>query len=220
MSSFLDLLIVEDEAETRLLMSQILRTRGYAVRTAQDGFEALSMIRTSIPDVLLSDLNMPGMSGFELLSVVRRLYPAIRVLAASGAYSGRLIPLGLAADGFYEKASGLAPLFESLEVVTKTEYALLCSRRVSTPLWVDLEPRTALESDHVLINCPQCMRAFRQNIDQVSTEIRSADCRCCGGRVRYAIAFAVKPMSAFKMSGTPLPGPSRSAIAASSHASL
>jgi len=178
------------------------------------------MIRTSVPDVLLSDLNRPGTSGFELLSVVRRLYPAIRVLAASGAYSGRLIPLGLAADGFYEKASGLSPLFESLEVVTKTEYALLCSRRVSTPLWVDLEPRTALESDHVLINCPQCMRAFRQNIDQASTEIRSADCRYCGGCVRYAIAFAVKPMSAFKMSGTSLPRPSRSAIAVSSHASL
>jgi DNA-directed RNA polymerase subunit RPC12/RpoP len=69
-------------------------------------------------------------------------------------------------------------------------------------------------------NCAQCMRAFRQNIDQVSTEIRSADCRYCGGRVRYAIAFAVKPMSAFTMSGTPLLGPSRSAIAVSSRASL
>ena len=220
MSSLLDLLIVEDEVETRFLMSQILRTHGYEVRTAQDGFEALGMIRTSVPDVLLSDLNRPGTSGFELLSVVRRLYPGIRVLAASAAYSGRLIPIGLAADGYYEKASGLARLFESLEVVTKTEYALLCSRRVSTPLWVDLEPQTALESDHVLINCAQCMRAFRQNIDQASTEIRSADCRYCGGCVRYAIAFAVKPMSAFTMSGTPLLGPSRSAIAVSSRASL
>lgn len=38
MSSLLDLLIVEDEVQTRFLMSQILRTRGHAVRTAQDGF--------------------------------------------------------------------------------------------------------------------------------------------------------------------------------------
>ena len=178
------------------------------------------MIRTSVPDVLLSDLNRPGTSGFELLSVVRRLYPAIRVLAASGAYSGRLIPLGLAADGFYEKASGLSPLFELLEIIAGTEHSLICSQRLAIPLWVALEPRTALESDHVLINCPQCMRAFRQDIAQANAEIRTAECRYCGGSVRYAVALAIRPMAGLQIMNVPMPAFPRRAIAVSPQASL
>ena len=57
------------------------------MRSAEDGFSALEEIRRLTPDVLLSDLNMPHMSGFELLSVVRRRFPAIYAIAMSGAFS-------------------------------------------------------------------------------------------------------------------------------------
>jgi len=69
------LLVVDDEPEIRSSMSLLLAEIGYRVRCAQDGFSALRELRKKIPDILLSDLNMPGMSGFELLSVVRRRYP-------------------------------------------------------------------------------------------------------------------------------------------------
>jgi CheY-like chemotaxis protein len=68
-------------------MSMVLTEIGYSVRSAQDGFSALVEIRKDVPDIILSDLNMPGMSGFELLSVVRRRFPSIRVIAMSGAFS-------------------------------------------------------------------------------------------------------------------------------------
>ena len=71
------LLIVEDEPSIRESLSSALTEIGYPVRTAEDGFSALLEIRKQIPDMILSDLNMPGMSGFELLSVVRRRFPAI-----------------------------------------------------------------------------------------------------------------------------------------------
>ena len=88
MPETIKLLIVDDEPATRKLLSQIFGQMGHSVRTAQDGFSALEQIRESMPDVLLSDLHMPGMSGFELLSVVRRRLPGIYVIATSGAYRG------------------------------------------------------------------------------------------------------------------------------------
>jgi CheY-like chemotaxis protein len=81
----------------------VLTEIGYSVRSAQDGFSALVEIRKDVPDIILSDLNMPGMSGFELLSVVRRRFPSIRVIAMSGAFSGDEMPSGVDADAFYPK---------------------------------------------------------------------------------------------------------------------
>ena len=68
------LLIVDDESTIRAALGAIFRGLGYQVRTAGDGFSALRHLRTEIPDMLLSDLNMPRMSGFELLSVIRRRF--------------------------------------------------------------------------------------------------------------------------------------------------
>jgi len=76
---------------------------------------ALVEINEEVPEILLSDLNMPGMSGFELLSVVRRRFPAIRVVAMSGAFAGDQVPDGVAADAFYEKGNGVAVLLKTIE---------------------------------------------------------------------------------------------------------
>ena len=63
------LLIVDDEASIRKSMSDVLAEMGFRVRSAEDGLSALRELQEDIPDILLSDLNMPGMSGFELLSM-------------------------------------------------------------------------------------------------------------------------------------------------------
>jgi CheY-like chemotaxis protein len=106
------LLIVDDEVSLRSSLSQIFTPSGHSVRSAEDGFSALGEIRKEMPDILLSDLNMPGMSGFELLSVVRRRFPAIQVIAMSGAFSGNSVPPGIVADAFYEKGTSPSTLLE------------------------------------------------------------------------------------------------------------
>src|ERR1700731_3313212 len=111
------LLIVDDEPSTRMLLSQIFTELGHSVRSAEDGFSALFEIRQEIPDVILSDLNMPGMSGFEFLSVVRRRFPGIHVIAMSGAFSGDGVQPGVAAAAFYEKATSLRSLLQIVEAV-------------------------------------------------------------------------------------------------------
>ena len=100
-----DVLLVEDDVALRLVLSAVLAQTGYKVRTAADGVSALAEITSRMPDVLVSDLNMPRMSGFELLSLVRRQFPEIPLIAMSGAFSGKQVPTGVSADAFYEKAA-------------------------------------------------------------------------------------------------------------------
>jgi CheY-like chemotaxis protein len=94
-----NLLIVDNDPSIRFSLCQIFRHMGHSVRTAEDGFHALQEMNAETPDVLVSDLNMPRMSGFELLSVVRRRFPAIFVVGMTGAFVDRL-PEGIAADAW------------------------------------------------------------------------------------------------------------------------
>ncbi len=115
------LLIVDDEPSIRESLSCVLTEIGYSVRSAEDGFSALIEIRVEIPDMIISDLNMPRMSGFEFISVVRRRFPAIPVIAMSGAFSGNEASSGVAADAFYQKGSGIRSLLKIMESLTPTK---------------------------------------------------------------------------------------------------
>jgi CheY-like chemotaxis protein len=110
-----NLLIVDDEPSIRITLSCLLKEIGYRVRTAEDGLSALNRIDEEIPEILVSDLHMPGMSGFELLAAVRCRFPTLRTIAMSGAFSGDEVPCGVAADAFYRKGSGVGMLLGMIE---------------------------------------------------------------------------------------------------------
>src|SRR5271163_4516715 len=75
------ILIVDDNDDLREAFADLFANCGFRVRTAADGFTALADMKSNLPDVLISDLNMPIMSGFELLSLVRARFPEVRVIA-------------------------------------------------------------------------------------------------------------------------------------------
>lgn len=81
------MLVVDDDAAFCEVADQLFSALGYIVRCAEDGFEALAMMKEVLPDIVICDLNMPRMSGFELLSIVRRRFPQLPVVALSGDYS-------------------------------------------------------------------------------------------------------------------------------------
>ena len=182
-----DLLIVDDEAMTRTLMAEIFVSLSYTVRTAEDGFAALKEIHEREPDLILSDLNMPRMTGFELLSVVRRRFPRIRVVAMSGALSDHGVQPGVAADAFYEKASRLPKLLELIESLSKPEPGVALAPRNVAPIWIPtIEPVKPGESC-VMLACPECLRVSSQVLWEEGYSIRQTRCTACDATIEYAI---------------------------------
>jgi response regulator RpfG family c-di-GMP phosphodiesterase len=80
----LRVLIVDDEASVRKVMAAVLAQLGLPCETAASGEEALRILETHRIDAVISDLQMPGMSGMELLAKVRKSYPQIVFLVVTG----------------------------------------------------------------------------------------------------------------------------------------
>lgn len=66
------ILVVEDNADSRDILAKLLRMSGYDVSSASDGESGLSAAVAELPDLIITDINMPGMDGIELLKKIRR----------------------------------------------------------------------------------------------------------------------------------------------------
>ena len=182
------LLIVDDESSIRISLSHVLTEVGYSVRIAEDGFSALAeMHQGGVADILLSDLNMPGMSGFELLSVVRRRFPVIRTVAMSGAFSGDEVPSGVAADAFYQKGSSLGSLLKIMEALPQMVRRASQSCRAADPLWFHRRGNDPSGKLPELITCPQCLRTFSLALNGFEGMTHEMHCVHCGNSIQYEI---------------------------------
>jgi CheY-like chemotaxis protein len=72
------ILLVDDEVDFLDVLSEFLRDEGYAASTARNAQEALELLQKETFRLLLSDINMPGMKGFELIKKVKQLYPTLK----------------------------------------------------------------------------------------------------------------------------------------------
>jgi two-component system chemotaxis response regulator CheY len=87
-------LVIEDHTPTRLAMGKLIRQAGAEVVTARDGEEGLNYLLTQRFDVLLTDLRMPVMDGFELLQHCAKLptsHRPPRIIAISGEYEASVL---------------------------------------------------------------------------------------------------------------------------------
>lgn len=115
-TSRLRILIVEDHTPTRLAMIRLIRDAGAEVTAARDGEEALGYLLTQKFDVMLTDLRMPKVDGFELITQTENL-PAShrpgRIIAISGEYEAGALT-GRAAVQFLSKPFNLDALLNML----------------------------------------------------------------------------------------------------------
>ncbi len=110
------MLVVDDERDIREAVSEVLKDEGYEVIDARDGAEALDQLRARHPDLVLLDLMMPGMNGWEFCAA-REREPDIRgvpviVISALGRVSG------LDAQAFLQKPFELDALVSAVRQYT------------------------------------------------------------------------------------------------------
>lgn len=193
------ILVVDDELIVREGLAMLLTAHRYDVSTAVHGFDALLQIRSVNPELIISDLNMPQMSGFELLSVLRRRFPEILVLAMSGAYeSGDLVPGGVIADAFYAKG------LQHPQFLLRTVADLLRTRaqraithhRESAPVWIPRNGHDSQGVPFVVLTCTECLRSFPLSVlHEGLQEIQETPCLFCRTPVRYIIDFSLSVAS-------------------------
>jgi len=178
------LLVVDDEPQIREVFQSVLSTEGYEVRVAKDGFAALAQMRGALPDLIVTDLKMPNMSGFEFLSVVRRRFPQIPTIAISGEFHPPVEPLGVLADAFFAKPFRLEELLAKVAELLRDAPPRTAIKRDRAPTWV---PRNG---DHYVITCNDCLRSFSipaEKSVRVLRELRTLECMFCAAPVQFIV---------------------------------
>lgn len=109
-------LVVDDDEGSRLCLAEALRLLGYRVVEAGDGGEALRHLAERVPDLVCTDLRMPGMDGTEFADVVRSLAPDVPLMVVSGCPPAELSAAAerVGAAAFLAKPFTLAELTETL----------------------------------------------------------------------------------------------------------
>src|SRR5580698_1676205 len=180
-------LVVDDEPSIRNLLTGRLEEAGFETRQAEDGIDGLMKLRDELPMVIISDLQMPRMTGIEFISVVRRRFPFIPVGVLSGAIPSTL-PAEAAPDFLIDKGALQVPkLLQVLDdLIRKASDRATLPQEPTTP--VRTLPGFATE---LTLTCPDCLRTFQlMHAPENKTLEQTAVCVHCQARVPFLIESA------------------------------
>jgi len=114
------LLVVDDAPAVRTMLRDYLEAQGYTILTATDGLDALAVARERTVDLVLLDVMMPGLDGFEVIRELRKVRDTpIILLTARVAESDKVVGLELGADDFMTKPFSLHELKARIRAVLR-----------------------------------------------------------------------------------------------------
>jgi DNA-binding NtrC family response regulator len=156
------ILIVDDEANARAALSEILREEGYETETAADGFKALGKLGSFAPDLVLTDLKMPGLDGIGLLQEARGASPStvVVVMTAFGTIDSAVQAIKLGAENYLTK-----PL-DPTTLVAVVERAMEKSRLLAETAVLRERLRERNAFGHIIGEHPS-MRGLLDTVGQV-----------------------------------------------------
>lgn len=177
-------LLVDDEPAIRSILSIRLEEAGFEAEQARDGIEGLVKLRQGLPHLIISDIEMPRMSGIEFISVVRRRFPHLPVIVISGVPQASLPP-EVAPDACFQK--GALRFDELLKAVH--DWAQKTPDRPNAPQVIHLPLRTRPDgAGYFQLICTDCLRSFKLlNDPGAKTVERTALCVHCHARLPYLI---------------------------------
>jgi DNA-binding NtrC family response regulator len=152
-----NILVVDDEAAARTALAELLKSEGYAVETAADGFKALGRLETFAPDAVLTDLNMPGMDGVELMEKLKEHDAELPVvlMTASGAIETAVSAMRQGATDYLTK-----PLnFDELLIVLERALERTRLRHEASELRNQLKKRFSF--DNIVGSSPEMQQVFK-----------------------------------------------------------
>jgi DNA-binding response OmpR family regulator len=120
MAEVIRILVVDDELDTLGLIQLTLQTAGFLVEVTNTGADALHKIRNETYDVVLLDIMMPDMSGFDILRVLhseQESFPPIIFLTAKGMEEDRELGISLGASDYLIKPATRGDLLDSIDKV-------------------------------------------------------------------------------------------------------
>jgi UDP-3-O-acyl N-acetylglucosamine deacetylase len=158
------ILIVDDEKNIVSSLTGILTDEGYEVSMTGDGLEALEIIQTDPPDLILLDIWLPGMDGIEVLKTVKTYHPEIEVLIMSGhgTIETAVKATKLGAQDFIEKPFSLDRITQSIAEVLKNKHA--SSRAEDKSPHPSKELPLCFES---MVEVKKAVKAFSKNMKPV-----------------------------------------------------
>lgn len=177
-------LLVDDDDLSRKLISGHLLPAGYVVKTAVDGLDAIGKLRAGLPDLIISDLNMPRMSGLEFLAVVRKRFPQIPVILISGVDADEL-PAGVSKDAYCPKNAHLyEQLLETISDLSKQP----TQRTAPPPIDNETEQASWDGSGRYIIVCKDCLRNFSiASVIHIEGAKEWTVCVHCGKLVQFLV---------------------------------
>ncbi|MEN8257748.1 MAG: response regulator [Thermodesulfobacteriota bacterium] len=109
------ILLVDDEESIHLLYRDELEDAGYEVHSALSGDEALNSLDILKPDLVILDINMPGLNGIDTLRIMKKKMPAMPVILSSAYQEFKQDLASWASDDYIVKSADLTELLESVQ---------------------------------------------------------------------------------------------------------
>ena len=152
-----NILVVDDEPQIRRVLRSTLSTRGYVITDAKTGEEALEWVRREPPDLILLDVNMPGIGGIEACRQIRRVSSApIIMLTVRNAERDKVLALDAGADDYVVKPFGIEELLARIRAsLRRYSPSDALPSFVSKDLAIDFQARQVTVRDRIVHLTPK-----------------------------------------------------------------